>query len=114
MGYPWTLERQAVDASSRIPDMDVHYHLWRRSGRVFTMGSKRYQTADAAQKVAVRAGLAVDQRMVRKCSDCPPSVRSKRREQTAAAIARKMAAVLELDPATVRVAYDAALKGQTL
>ena len=76
-------------------------------------GRYPYQTADAAQKVAVRAGLAVDQRMVRKCSDCPPSVRSKRRKPSPTAIARQMAEALDRDPAKVLAAYDTALKGQT-
>ena len=78
---------------------------------MYTMRTKRYETRIAAQKAGERADLPADRRMVRQCADCPSSVRSKRREKWSPTIARKMAAVLDLDSAKVRAAYDAALKG---
>ena len=61
--------------------MDVHYHLWVRSGRIYSMRPKAFNTGIAAHQSGSRAGLPPDQRMVKKCTDCPESVRSKRPAQ---------------------------------
>ena len=65
--------------------------MWRRSGRVFTMGATRYRTRIAAQKAGERAGLAPDERMVRQCAGCPTSVRSKRKRPARSVIVRRLA-----------------------
>ena len=71
-----------------------------------------YEVRTTAAKAAARLRSDPADRMVRACTDCPTSRPSQRRKPTPAAIARQMAEVLELDPAKVRAAYDAALKGE--
>ena len=72
---------------------------WIRRGRVYAMRPQSYATRIAVQKAGERAGLASDCRMVRQCAGCPPSVRSRRRRQSAAALSRAVAGVLAADPA---------------
>ena len=55
----------------------LHYHLWVRSGRVFTMRMKRHATRIAAAKTGEREGLPADRRMVRQCTECPTKSKSK-------------------------------------
>ena len=55
----------------------LHYHLWVRAGRVFTLRPTRYASRSAANMAGRRAGLPADRRMVRACVACPKSRRSK-------------------------------------
>ena len=109
MATTGTLEREHSERTYTIGYMgDVHYHLWVRSGRVFTMRTKRYETRIAAQKAGERAGLLADARMVRQCADCPASVRSKRRRPSRTQQVRRLAAALGVQESDVLAAFEAA------
>lgn len=73
-----------------------HFHVWVRSGRVFTMRLKQYATQQAAHKAAVKLRADPADRMVRGCSACPTSTRSRRPNWRARA-ERAERRVLELE-----------------
>lgn len=96
-----------------------HYHIWYRSGRVFTLSPRRYSDRSNAAKVAREKQPDPDRRMVRACTDCPVSARSKRRPPASPSrlthnqrsrLAKRLAVELGIaNPGKVRVALDAAL-----
>ena len=66
----------------------MHYHVWLRNGRVFTMRPKRFDVRTTANKAAVKLRPNADERLVLACDDCPPTARSRRRPLRLGAIAR--------------------------
>ena len=89
--------------------MDKHYHVWVRSGVVFMLRAKPYQSRAHANKVAAGLRASPDDRMVRGCVKCPVTRPSKRRPTRWATVARAVAAELGAEPSAVRAALDAAL-----
>ena len=55
-----------------------HFHVWIRSGRVYTMRPRIYRTRAAANKAAVKLRAQATNRMVLACEGCPETMRSKR------------------------------------
>ena len=87
----------------------VHFHVWRRSGRVFTLRPKRYSVRVTAAKAAERLEPDPTRRMVRSCEACPPSARSRRTRPARSTVTRRMAKALDLPVERVKAAYDAAV-----
>ena len=86
-------------------------------GRLWPGGKRAGWTGIAATAQPCAAGNGPDRtgsrtRGHRACEQCPPSVRSKRREKRSPTIARKMAADLGVDVAQLNAAHDAAV-GET-
>lgn len=71
------------------PPSRAHFHVWLRSGRVFTMRLKRYASQPVAHRAAAKLRPDPADRMVRQCTCCPVTQRSKRpaREPRIAAVA---------------------------
>ena len=86
--------------------MDVHFHVWVRSGRVFTMRPKLYNTQPAAFKAAAKLRAVAADRMVRVCEDCPKSAPS--RAPKPSAVAAAVALDLDMEPGLVQVVLAAA------
>ena len=92
--------------------MDVHFHVWVRSGRVFTMRPKSYRTQPAAFKAAAKLRPDAGDRMVRKCTDCPTTKPSKRKPPRWSVVARAVAERFDLKPVAVREVLTAALEAE--
>ena len=90
--------------------MEPHYHVWLRSGRVFSLREKTYRTRAAAHKAGEKLRADPADRMVRVCSECPRSAPSRRRSKWPAIIAT-LAQVLKADPVVVRAAVRLAREG---
>ena len=73
----------------------MHYHVWLRNGRVFTMRPKRFDVRTTANKAAVKLRPNADERLVLACDDCPPTARSRRRPLRLSAIARAVGVPVE-------------------
>ena len=80
-----------------------HYHAWLRSGRVFSMVGRPFATRQYASKWAKGRRPVSGDRMVLACAECPMSKRSGRPAPRWASIA----AVLGVDPAALRAAWEA-------
>ena len=91
---------------------DKHFHIWTRAGRTFLMGTRRYTTRSHANKDAVAARPAAADRMVRECSKCPASTRSKRRPPSWSRVAADVAAAMNVDPAALRAELERALEAE--
>ena len=92
--------------------MDVHFHVWVRSGRVFTMRPKLYNTQPAAFKAAAKLRPDAGDRMIRKCTDCPVTRPSKRKPPRWSVIARAVAERFDLQAAAVRQVLTDALEAE--
>ena len=92
--------------------MDDHFHVWVRSGRVFTMRPKPYRTQPAAFKAAAKLRADAGDRMVRKCTDCPATRPSKRKPPRWSVIARAVAERFGLRPTAVREVLTEALEAE--
>ena len=82
--------------------MADHFHVWLRSGRVFTMVTTAYRTRQAAQKEATKRRPDRSARMVLTCAACPPSARSKRPPIRWA----RVAAALGVEVSALKAAWD--------
>ena len=81
----------------------MHYHVWLRSGRVFTMACRPFSDRTVAHKWAKRQREDARDRLVLKCDgECPPAKRSRRRALRWGRIAADLAAALGADQARVR------------
>ena len=92
--------------------MEKHYHVWLRAGKTFLMRDRPYTTRSHANKNAGALRSDPGDRMVRECTVCPESQRSRRRPPRWSRVAGEMAAALGADAATVRAALDTALKNE--
>ena len=68
-----------------------HFHVWVRSGRVFTMRPLLYESRHTATSVARRLRLNGADRLVLACEACPETRPSRRRPPRWGAIARRLA-----------------------
>ena len=90
----------------------MHYHAWLRSGRVFTMSSRRFEIQSTAHR------WASGQRPKRAigwswgCSSCPATRPSKRRPPRWGTIARRLAARFNWPAGEVREALAAELAAE--
>ena len=85
--------------------MPDHFHVWVRSGKVFRIVEKVYNSQPVAHRAAERLKADPADRMVRKCSGCPTSAPSKRGAAKRAkrnAIVAALVADLGASPAAVR------------
>ena len=57
----------------------MHFHVWLRSGRIFTMKAKAFRDRTVAHRWAVSRRVQTDDRLILRCKECPKSVRSRRR-----------------------------------
>ena len=57
----------------------VHYHIWVRSGRTFTMKTRAYDVRATAHLAAQKLRSEKADRLVLACESCPKPVRSKRK-----------------------------------
>ncbi len=89
-----------------------HYHAWLRSGRIYTMASRKFTDRSTARKWAQRKRPDANDRMVLSCETCPTSKPSRRRPMRWGQVARRLAAVLDADPARVRAALDDAVAAE--
>ena len=83
-----------------------HYHIWIRSGRVFTMKTRAYANRHTAKAAARKLKPNVADRLVLACEDCPPTARSKRPRASRAADAKFLAQRLGVEPQRVRSALE--------
>ena len=81
----------------------MHYHVWTRAGRVFTMRPAVYAARATANKAARRLRANADERLVLACDDCPRPQRTRRRPLRLSAIARAVGVPVE----RLRAAFDA-------
>ena len=88
-------------------EMDVHFHAWIRTGKMFSMRERQHRTRQAALQTAVKLRADPTDRMIRACTECPRSAPSRRRSKWPAIIAT-LAQVLKADPAIVRAAVRVA------
>ena len=86
----------------------AHYHVWVRSGQIFTMRARQYESRHTATKAARRLRPAAADRLVLACEACPPSTPSRRRPPAWGRIARDVAAAVGIPAADVRHALDEA------
>lgn len=84
-----------------------HFHVWVRSGRVFTMRPRFYESRHTATSVARRLRPNAADRLVLGCEACPATRPSKRKAPRWGAIARRLAARFELPAGEVREALAA-------
>ena len=90
--------------------MDKHYHVWTRAGKTFLMRDRPYNTRSHANKDAAALQPDPDDRMVRECSVCPVSRRSRRRPVRWSRVAAEVALAVGADPGDVRRALEAAIE----
>ena len=79
-----------------------HFHVWVRSGRVFTMRPRLYESRHTATSVARRLRPDGADRIVLACESCPTTRPSKRRPPRWPKVARTVAEHFGLDAGTVR------------
>ena len=70
-------EHGQLSILSRVPA--VHFHIWIRRGRTFTMVSRSYEARATAALAATKLRADKADRLVLQCENCPPAVRSKRK-----------------------------------
>ena len=87
----------------------MHYHAWLRSGRVFTMSSRRFEIQSTAHRWATGQRPEKGDRLVLGCEACPETRPSKRRPPRWGAIARRLAARFDWPASEVREALAAEL-----
>ena len=92
--------------------MQTHFHAWLRSGRIYTMVTRPFADRTTAHRWATRQRPDQADRLVLKCTECPPTRPSKRRPPRWATVARQVAAKLGAEPAAVRAALAAALAAE--
>ena len=89
--------------------MERHFHVWIRTGRVFTMRPRLYESRHTATSVARRLRPNGADRLVLACECCPETRPSKRKPPRWGAIARKLAQRFDLPAGEVREALTAEL-----
>ena len=92
--------------------MELHFHAWVRSGRIFAMVTRPFADRTTAHRWATRQRPVKADRVVLGCTECPPTRPSKRRPPRWATVARAIARQLGADPAAVRAALDTALAAE--
>ena len=90
----------------------AHFHVWTRSGKIFTMQERRFDSRTTANKAARRLRPAAADRLVLRCESCPVTRPSKRRPPRWVVVARSVAETFGLQPAAVREALAAALDAE--
>ena len=91
---------------------EPHFHAWLRSGRIFSMVTRRFADRTTAPRWATRQRPDKADRVVLACTECPPTRPSKRRPPRWATVARRVAADVGAEPAAVRAALTAALAAE--
>ena len=86
-----------------------HYHVWVRTGKIFSMRERVYESRHTATKAARRLRPDVADRLVLACEDCPRSRPSRRREPRWSVVARAVAQALDAPAAEVRSIVRAAV-----
>ena len=89
-----------------------HFHVWVRSGRVFTMRPRLYESRHTATSVARRLRPNAADRLVLGCEDCPATKPSKRKAPRWGAVARRLAARFDLPAGEVRAALATELAAE--
>ena len=74
--------------------MEAHYHVWTRSGKIFTMIERPFESRKTAHKAAVKLRSDTSARLVLACSKCPESRPSRRRPPRWPVVARTVAAAV--------------------
>ena len=87
----------------------MHYHAWLRSGRVFTMSSRRFEIQSTAHRWAAGQRPEKGDRLVLGCDACSATRPSKRRPPRWGSIARGLAARFDWPASDVREALAAEL-----
>ena len=80
----------------------MHFHVWLRSGRVFTMATRRFEIQSTAHRWAAAQRPEKGDRLVLGCESCPTTKPSKRRPPRWSVVARAVAERFDLAPAAVR------------
>ena len=110
------------DAVLRCTGMAQHYHVWVRSGRVFTVGSETFVARSSADAAGRKLRTDRRDRLVLACEDgrCPERRESKRAPRGSlraltgvqrSTLAARLARELDAAPGPIRAALDAALDG---
>ncbi|MCY4506077.1 MAG: hypothetical protein OXG35_03830 [Acidobacteria bacterium] len=89
-----------------------HFHVWVRSGRVFTMRPRLYESRHTATSVARRLRPDAGDRLVLACESCPTTRPSKRRPPRWSVVARAVAERFDLQAAAVRQVLTDALEAE--
>ena len=82
----------------------THFHVWTRSGKIFTMQERRFDSRTTANKAAVRLRSTAADRLVLRCESCPSTRPSKRRPPRWALVARNLAARFSINANALRTA----------
>ena len=87
-----------------------HFHVWTRSGKIYSMQERRFDSRTTAHKAAVKLRAEKADRLVLACSGCPVTRPSKRRPLRWGVVARTIAARLGAPAAQVREALAEAIQ----
>ena len=90
----------------------THFHVWTRSGKIFTMQERRFDSRTTANKAAVRLRSTAADRLVLRCESCPSTRPSKRRPPRWALVARNLAARFSIDANELRTALVSELAAE--
>ena len=89
-----------------------HFHVWVRSGKIYSMQERRFDSRTTAHKAAVKLRQEKTDRLVLACASCPTTKPSKRRPLRWATIARALAARFDLQAGEVREALTAEIAAE--
>ena len=90
----------------------MHFHAWLRSGRVFTMATRRFEIQSTAHRWASAQRPEKGDRLVLSCEACPATKPSKRRPPRWAVTARAVAERFDLRQTAVREVLTEALEAE--
>ena len=96
---------------SILPGME-HFHVWVRSGKIYSMQERRFDSRTTAHKAAVKLRQEKTDRLVLACASCPTTKPSKRRPPRWSVVARAVAARFDLKPVAVREVLTEALEAE--
>ena len=80
----------------------THFHIWTRSGRIFSMRPRIFDSRHTATKAAQRLRPDVADRLVLTCSTCPTTQPARRRPPRWSVVARAVAAAVGAPAGEVR------------
>ena len=89
-----------------------HFHVWVRSGKIYSMQERRFDSRTTAHKAAVKLRAEKSDRLVLVCASCPTTKPSKRRPPRWSVIARAVAERFDLKPGVVREVLTEALEAE--
>ena len=90
----------------------THFHVWTRSGKIFTMQERRFDSRTDCEQRPSGCGPPRADRLVLRCASCPSTRPSKRRPPRWALVARNLAARFSIDANALRTALVSELAAE--